>query len=182
MWRSLHASVLAAAICYLNIGIAKAAEHNAQAIRDTSISWTSRATDEQLPSCAQTCLKEILPQQDCTVDASCYCENKIANSLEKCMTSSCELPTYLSGQKTYSEICDRPVRDKTSESRRLNWSMFVIATVFVFGRFLGRLRYLGGSGYGWDDCESTSTFRQMVVFNILQGLHYLPTLSWFPPM
>lgn len=150
---------LFAAICCLNF-------QSAEATADTSpltntASRLRASTEQQLPSCAQTCLERILPQQDCTVDSSCYCEDKLAASLEKCVASLCELPDYLAGQKSYAVTCDRPIRNKGPATRILNWAMFGVATIFIAGRFLGRQRSLGGSGYGWDDCEWNSTVPEL---------------------
>lgn len=117
-----------------------------------------RAVDEQPSSCVKICLDRVLPQYDCAVKRSCYCGNsKLATTLEKCLSATCALPDYLAGQKSYADTCDKPVRDKGPATRKLCWSMFAIATVVIAGRFIGRMRYLGGSGYSWDDCELHGT-------------------------
>lgn len=160
--RSLpRAGLLMVAISFLAIPYAVALGHDTPANRDSADTLgTSKAPVAELPKCMQTCLETIFLQQDCTVDSACYCADKLATALEKCAAASCQLPDYIGGQKLYTDGCDRPRRNKGPETRRLNWAMFVVATFFISGRFIGRMRSLGGSGFGLDDCEFPETSQE----------------------
>lgn len=150
----LRIGIFVAAVCGLYTHDRAASKDPDLASRNLpSIPMNARAPEEQPSTCVRTCLDETLNQYNCTAEQSCYCaHSKLSTAIEKCLSSTCELPDYLAGRRSYADTCDLPVRDKRSSTRKLCWSMFAIATTFIAGRVFSRMRCLGGSGFGWDDC------------------------------
>ncbi|KAI7210535.1 hypothetical protein KC333_g8179 [Hortaea werneckii] len=56
-----------------------------------------------------------------------------------------------STKKQQSILCDVPIRDDASLTRRAIWPLFGIALFSVIFRFLARSRLPEGPGFGWDD-------------------------------
>ncbi|RMX77454.1 hypothetical protein D0869_09879 [Hortaea werneckii] len=56
-----------------------------------------------------------------------------------------------STKKQQSILCDAPIRDDASLTRRATWPLFGVALFSVIFRILARSRLLEGPGFGWDD-------------------------------
>lgn len=112
----------------------------------------------------------LAPQSACQMnDINCLCSNQeLQLRVQTCLASSCTnrqilgmqfrilhiiLPTkqFAATKKQQSILCDAPIRDDASLTRRATWPLFGIALFSVIFRFLARSRLLEGPGFGWDD-------------------------------
>ncbi|KAF7189497.1 Satratoxin biosynthesis SC1 cluster protein 4 [Pseudocercospora fuligena] len=133
----------------LDTGDIIASNRNGLALQARALNETQL---NELPQCAGQCLQEIAVRYGCAFEPDCFCNNgNITASIKACVGSNCTTSEGLAAQKFEADTCNMPVRDRGGLSRRLCWAMFTIATLFVFGRFLSRMRSLGGSGFWFDD-------------------------------
>ncbi|RMY20879.1 hypothetical protein D0867_03676 [Hortaea werneckii] len=112
----------------------------------------------------------LAPQSACPMnDIKCLCSNQeLQSQVQTCLASSCTIRQILSvhfrimhinlsankfiaTKKQQSILCDAPIRDDASLTRRATWPLFGIALFSVIFRFLARSRFLEGPGFGWDD-------------------------------
>lgn len=112
----------------------------------------------------------LVPQSVCPMnDIKCLCNNpELQSQVQICLGSSCTIRQILGMQirilymilpanrftatkKQQSILCDAPIRDDASLTRRATWPLFGIALFSVIFRFLARSRLLEGPGFGWDD-------------------------------
>ncbi|RMZ16238.1 hypothetical protein D0862_01324 [Hortaea werneckii] len=108
---------------------------------------------QELPTCAVNCLMTLVPQSVCPMnDIKCLCNNpELQSQVQICLGSSCTIRQILATKKQQSILCDAPIRDDASLTRRATWPLFGIALFSVIFRFLARSRLLEGPGFGWDD-------------------------------
>ncbi|CZT14894.1 uncharacterized protein RCC_12259 [Ramularia collo-cygni] len=172
MWSPLRVGLFAAAICSINGQYAAATQHQDLDGRNSrSASITVRVSDGDQPACVKPCLDKILSQYECSIERPCYCENlKLADALDICLSATCELSDYLGSQRSYAGTCDKQPRNRARHTRELCWSMFTIATIVIAGRFVARMRSLGGSGFGWDDYVAFMTYALLVPTDITSEL------------
>ncbi|RMY70375.1 hypothetical protein D0863_05817 [Hortaea werneckii] len=108
---------------------------------------------QELPTCAVDCLMTLVPQSACPMnDIKCLCSNQeLQSRVQTCLASGCTIRQILATKKQQSILCDAPIRDDASLTRRAIWPLFGIALFSVIFRFLARSRLLKGPGFGWDD-------------------------------
>lgn len=116
------------------------------------------------------CLMTLVPQSACPMnDIKCLCSNQeLQSRVQTCLASGCTIRQILGMQfrilhlilsankftatkEQQSILCDAPIRDDASLTRRAIWPLFGIALFSVIFRFLARSRLLKGPGFGWDD-------------------------------
>jgi hypothetical protein len=107
-----------------------------------------------LPKCVQTCGLEILPQFNCTPQEPCYCDTSgpQSDAIVACLFSTCPSQgDALLAQKFQAETCGFIPRDKSLVVQVVPYTLFGIATLSLFARFLSRWQRLQGAGLSWDD-------------------------------
>lgn len=107
-----------------------------------------------LPKCIQDCGVELFPKFDCTPLQACYCETTgpLYDALAACAISTCPtLADALAAQKFQADTCDFPIRNKSAMVEIIPYTLFAIATLSLFARFLSRWQRLQGAGFNYDD-------------------------------
>lgn len=64
-------------------------------------------------------------------------------------------------------LCGAISRNESAVTRRVTWSLFALACVFVAARFIARPQKLHGSGYGTDDYTILACLAVLIPFNAL---------------
>lgn len=119
--------------------------------RQNDVNLTALAA---LPKCIQDCGIELFPKYNCTPQQACYCETTgpLTDALAACAISRCPtLADALAAQKFQADTCDFPLRNKTAMLEIIPYTLFAIATLSLFARFLSRWQRLQGAGLSYDD-------------------------------
>jgi hypothetical protein len=75
--------------------------------------------------------------------------------------------TLAVAEKFSKDSCGAATRDEGHLTRRVTWTMFTLAVIFVIARFIARPERLKGSGYGTDDWTIMSCVVLLIPINAL---------------
>ncbi|KAF5630040.1 integral membrane protein PTH11 [Fusarium sp. NRRL 52700] len=111
----------------------------------------------QLPSCAESCVLDLVTESSCGTNATCLCTDpKLKDDVLPCVESHCLPREALVAINLTSVACDFPIRDKHEQFNILTITLIVITGITVGLRFIEKIRY--GPGLQVDDYVITGAF------------------------
>ena len=96
------------------------------------------------------CMFLAVPASGCTLDdVDCVCNSKeLTKTLGDCMLANCTMADALDTSRVQADLCNFPKESKRTEVYWCTGAVYVVAIVFVFARFAGKLV---SNHLGWDD-------------------------------
>ncbi|EMF07960.1 uncharacterized protein SEPMUDRAFT_31767, partial [Sphaerulina musiva SO2202] len=113
------------------------------------------------------CFVQEFPDYDCPLNnPSCMCSNaNLTTAISACTFANCTTPEQLFVERISKRLCGATVRNRAPVIRRITWSLFGLACLFVGARFVARPERLHGSGYGKDDWTILACMALLVPVN-----------------